>query len=449
MSLFLTDTLTKEKREFVPLENNTVNIYSCGVTVYDLTHVGHARSFIVWDVLRRHLKWLGYSVKFVQNYTDIDDKIIAKANEQNQSIKEITEKYINEYEKDMTFLNVMLPDKMPRATDHLSEIRSMIKTLESKGAAYTLDGSVYFSVNTHENYGRLSGRILDNQKDNSGEFLKKNSFDFALWKASKPGEPSYSSYWGNGRPGWHIECSAMIWKEFGKTIDIHLGGSDLIFPHHENEIAQTEVATENQLSRWWLHSGMVLVDGKKMSKSLGNFTTIRSLQESGFSPMAIRLFVLQGHYRKPLDFTENALKMATNSWNKLNEVLLLKSSKETTEIDFDDKLRSYHNNFIDALNDDLNTSLAISVLFVLVKEIRVNNSDSYILLLCELSSILGLFGEQKSNISESEILEQIELRNSARKEKNFTLADEIREKLLTSGVKLEDTKDGTSFNFIV
>jgi len=449
MSLFLTDTLTKEKREFVPLENNTVNIYSCGVTVYDLTHVGHARSFIVWDVLRRHLKWLGYSVKFVQNYTDIDDKIITKANEQNQSIKEITEKYINEYEKDMTFLNVMLPDKMPRATDHLSEIRSMIKTLESKGAAYTLDGSVYFSVNTHENYGRLSGRILDNQKDNSGEFLKKNSFDFALWKASKPGEPSYSSYWGNGRPGWHIECSAMIWKEFGKTIDIHLGGSDLIFPHHENEIAQTEVATENQLSRWWLHSGMVLVDGKKMSKSLGNFTTIRSLQESGFSPMAIRLFVLQGHYRKPLDFTENALKMATNSWNKLNEVLLLKSSKETTEIDFDDKLRSYHNNFIDALNDDLNTSLAISVLFVLVKEIRVNNSDSYILLLCELSSILGLFGEQKSNISESEILEQIELRNSARKEKNFTLADEIREKLLTSGVKLEDTKDGTSFNFIV
>jgi cysteinyl-tRNA synthetase len=343
----------------------------------------------------------------------------------------------------------MLPDKMPRATDHLSEIRSMIKTLESKGAAYTLDGSVYFSVNTHENYGRLSGRILDNQKDNSGEFLKKNSFDFALWKASKPGEPSYSSYWGNGRPGWHIECSAMIWKEFGKTIDIHLGGSDLIFPHHENEIAQTEVATENQLSRWWLHSGMVMVDGKKMSKSLGNFTTIRSLQESGFSPMAIRLFVLQGHYRKPLDFTENALKMATNSWNKLNEVLLLKSSKETTEIDFDDKLRSYHNNFIDALNDDLNTSLAISVLFVLVKEIRVNNSDSYILLLCELSSILGLFGEQKSNISESEILEQIELRNSARKEKNFTLADEIREKLLTSGVKLEDTKDGTSFNFIV
>jgi cysteinyl-tRNA synthetase len=449
MSLFLTDTLTKEKREFVPLENNTVNIYSCGVTVYDLTHVGHARSFIVWDVLRRHLKWLGYAVKFVQNYTDIDDKIIAKANEQNQSIKEITEKYINEYEKDMTFLNVMLPDKMPRATDHLSEIRSMIKTLESKGAAYTLDGSVYFSVNTHENYGRLSGRILDNQKDNSGEFLKKNSFDFALWKASKPGEPSYSSYWGNGRPGWHIECSAMIWKEFGKTIDIHLGGSDLIFPHHENEIAQSEVATENQLSRWWLHSGMVMVDGKKMSKSLGNFTTIRSLQESGFSPMAIRLFVLQGHYHKPLDFTENALKMATNSWNKLNEVLLLKSSKETTEIDFDDKLRSYHNNFIDALNDDLNTSLAISVLFVLVKEIRVNNSDSYILLLCELSAILGLFGEQKSNISESEILEQIELRNSARKEKNFTLADEIREKLLTSGVKLEDTKDGTSFNFIV
>ena len=449
MSLFLTDTLTKEKREFVPLENNTVNIYSCGVTVYDLTHVGHARSFIVWDVLRRHLKWLGYSVKFVQNYTDIDDKIITKANEQNQSIKEITEKYINEYEKDMTFLNVMLPDKMPRATDHLSEIRSMIKTLESKGAAYTLDGSVYFSVNTHENYGRLSGRILDNQKDNSGEFLKKNSFDFALWKASKPGEPSYSSYWGNGRPGWHIECSAMIWKEFGKTIDIHLGGSDLIFPHHENEITQTEVATENQLSRWWLHSGMVMVDGKKMSKSLGNFTTIRSLQESGFSPMAIRLFVLQGHYRKPLYFTENALKMATNSWNKLNEVLLLKSSKETTEIDFDDKLRSYHTNFIDALNDDLNTSLAISVLFVLVKEIRVNNSDSYILLLCELSAILGLFGEQKSNISESKILEQIELRNSARKEKNFTLADEIREKLLTSGVKLEDTKDGTSFNFIV
>jgi len=449
MSLFLTDTLTKEKREFVPLENNTVNIYSCGVTVYDLTHVGHARSFIVWDVLRRHLKWLGYAVKFVQNYTDIDDKIIAKANEQNQSIKEITEKYINEYEKDMTFLNVMLPDKMPRATDHLSEIRSMIKTLESKGAAYTLDGSVYFSVNTHENYGRLSGRILDNQKDNSGEFLKKNSFDFALWKASKPGEPSYSSYWGNGRPGWHIECSAMIWKEFGKTIDIHLGGSDLIFPHHENEIAQTEVATENQLSRWWLHSGMVMVDGKKMSKSLGNFTTIRSLQESGFSPMAIRFFILQGHYRKPLDFTENALKMATNSWNKLNEVLLLKSSKETTEIDFDDNLRSYHNNFIAALNDDLNTSLAISVLFALVKEIRANNSDSYILLLCELSSILGLFGEQKSNISESEILEQIELRNSARKEKNFNLADEIREKLLTSGVKLEDTKDGTSFNFIV
>lgn len=325
-NLTLTNTFTRTRERFIPLKEGEVTIYCCGVTVYDFCHLGHARSYIAWDVLRRYLIWLGYRVTFVQNYTDIDDKIISRAKENNITIEEVSERNIAAYVSDMAALNITPADRMPRATTSLDAIRSLIQDLESKGAAYSMEGDVYFAVTKHSGYGKLSGRAIEDQRKNaSGRITdgnhKKHPSDFALWKGAKPGEPSYPSPWGDGRPGWHIGCSAMIHQEFGGTIDIHLGGADLIFPHHENEIAQSEVANREPLARYWLHNGMVNVGGEKMSKSLGNFVTIRGLLASGVNPMALRVFVLQANYRKPLDFTSEALEAASLGWGKLNAAL--------------------------------------------------------------------------------------------------------------------------------
>ncbi|MFN7900964.1 MAG: cysteine--tRNA ligase, partial [Synechococcaceae cyanobacterium] len=328
MTLRLTNTLTRTCEDFVPLEDRRVTIYCCGVTVYDLCHVGHARSYLVWDVLRRYLSWSGYNVTYIQNFTDIDDKILARAAQEDAAIETITERNIAAYFQDMDALNILRPDRMPRATQCLDGIRAMIAQLEARGAAYSADGDVYFAVLKQADYGKLSGRDLSSQRDDASgrlsdaeEARKRNPFDFALWKGAKPGEPSYPSPWGSGRPGWHIECSAMVRQELGDTIDIHLGGADLIFPHHENEIAQSEAATGKPLARYWLHNGMVNVGGEKMSKSLGNFTTIRALLELGITPMALRLFVLQAHYRKPLDFTRAGLDAASAGWERLKAAL--------------------------------------------------------------------------------------------------------------------------------
>ena len=328
MTLRLTNTLTRRVEPFEPLIPGQVSIYCCGVTVYDLCHLGHARSYIVWDVLRRYLIWRGFAVTFVQNFTDIDDKILQRAAQEGSSMKEVSERNIQAYQADMAALHILPADRMPRATRSLDAIRALIAELEAKGAAYSADGDVYFAVMKQADYGKLSGRQLEEQQEGASgrtgaaeEARKQHPFDFALWKGAKPDEPSFPSPWGPGRPGWHIECSAMVREELGDTIDIHLGGADLIFPHHENEIAQSEAASGKPLARWWLHNGMVNVGGEKMSKSLGNFTTIRALLESGVNPMALRLFVLQAHYRKPLDFTAEALQAAATGWEGLEAAL--------------------------------------------------------------------------------------------------------------------------------
>ncbi|MEX0588964.1 MAG: cysteine--tRNA ligase, partial [Cyanobium sp.] len=440
-------------------------------TVYDLCHLGHARSYIAWDVLRRYLSWCGYRVTFVQNYTDIDDKILNRAAEEGSSMEAVSERNIEAFVADMARLNILPPDRMPRATQSLGAIRALIEELEAKGAAYSADGDVYFAVMKHAGYGKLSGRDLAEQQDNAAGRVaseegarKQHPFDFALWKGAKPGEPSFPSPWGLGRPGWHIECSAMVREELGDTIDIHLGGADLIFPHHENEIAQSEAATGHELARYWLHNGMVNVGGQKMSKSLGNFTTIRALLDSGVSPMTLRLFTLQAHYRKPLDFTAEALEAAATGWKGLNAALGLAASTPSTDAD---PLPSARERFVAAMDDDLNTSAALAVLFELAKPLRslanrLERGDASAageaaspalaaqgMLLRELAGVLGLqhetdtsSGPAAGSPDDANIQAQIEARLAAKAARNFTEADRIRNALKAQGIELIDRPGG-------
>ncbi len=494
MSLRLTNTLSKKTEKFIPLKAGHVSIYCCGVTVYDLCHLGHARSYIIWDVLRRYLIWKGYKVNFIQNFTDIDDKILARAKKENCTMNEISEKNIKEFHQDMDALGILRPDQMPRATKCLDGIKALIEKLEKKGAAYSIDGDVYFSVMKHSEYGKLSRRDLSEQQLNADgriteeeESKKQNPFDFALWKRAKKGESSFPSPWGEGRPGWHIECSAMVLQELGETIDIHLGGADLIFPHHENEIAQSETATGKKLAKFWLHNGMVNVGGQKMSKSLGNFTTIRALLNKGISAMTLRIFILQAHYRKPLDFTKESLDAASKGWQRLNTTLCLGENHKTlkwpnndikeTSINglrkylINEPLAKFHQQFIDALDDDLNTSVALSVLFDLARPLKsvanqlahddipelIKNADKQVLyarwkLLVGLAYILGLKAEQtqKNTFKEeklgnkSYISEAIEKRKEAKLSGDFTTADRLRDELKAKGIELIDKKDGST-----
>jgi len=510
LTLRLTNTLTRAKADFVPLRAGQVSIYCCGVTVYDLCHLGHARSYIVWDVLRRYLIWLGYQVTFVQNYTDIDDKILARAAAEGSSMEAVSERNIKAFVADMAALNILPADRMPRATRSLDAIRSLIGDLEARGAAYSVDGDVYFAVLKHRDYGKLSGRDLAEQQDNASgrvatteEARKHHPFDFALWKGAKAGEPSFPSPWGPGRPGWHIECSAMVREELGTTIDIHLGGADLIFPHHENEIAQSEAASGQELARWWLHNGMVNVDGEKMSKSLGNFTTIRALLESGVSPMTLRLFVLQAHYRKPLDFTTAALEAAATGWKGLNAALGLPGpgaptsepspeppttgggggtslpssapacaplAAEQPEVGAGSHdLADSRRRFTAAMDDDLNTSAALAVLFDLARPLRAlanrierGDADAIgaaaseaiqapLALLTELAGVLGLqyeAGPSKRSGSEGldngAITALIEQRRTAKAGRDFAEADRIRDELRGQGIELIDRPGGST-----
>jgi cysteinyl-tRNA synthetase len=481
MTLRLTNTLTRRVEEFLPLQPGQVSIYCCGVTVYDLCHLGHARSYIAWDVLRRYLLWSGYRVTFVQNYTDIDDKILGRAAAEGSSMEAVSERNIDAFVADMARLNILPPDSMPRATRSLDAIRQLIGELEAKGAAYSADGDVYFAVMKHAGYGKLSGRDLSEQQDNASgrvaseeEARKQHPFDFALWKGAKPGEPSFPSPWGPGRPGWHIECSAMVREELGDTIDIHLGGADLVFPHHENEIAQSEAATGQELARYWLHNGMVNVGGQKMSKSLGNFTTIRGLLDSGVSPMTLRLFTLQAHYRKPLDFTAEALEAAATGWKGLNAALGLVASASATGTAtpperLPPELAAARARFAAAMDDDLNTSAALAVLFELGKPLRslanrLERGDAAAAaeatsptlaaqgqLLLELAGVLGLQHELRSTDaspsgstipSETEIEALIEQRRSAKAARDFSRADQIRDQLRSQGIELIDRPGG-------
>ena len=476
------NTLTKSIEVFKPI-NDEVKIYCCGVTVYDLCHLGHARSYIAWDVLRRFLIYSKYKVRYVQNFTDIDDKILRRAKEENSSMKKVSEKNIIEFHKDMDALGIMRPDSMPRATNHICNICSFITILEEKGYAYSKDGDVYYSVSKNKNYGKLSNQNIQEQNINqqgrmtNDENSKKiTPQDFALWKKAKNDEPYFNSPWGKGRPGWHIECSAMVKDELGDTIDIHLGGSDLIFPHHENEIAQSEAANGKKLANYWLHNGMVNVNGQKMSKSLRNFKTIRELTKSGISPMSLRYFVLTVNYRKPLDFTEEALKSASEAWRNINTALSFVDIIKDTYISFalneqeelieqkykekvQDEISQKKLKFADALSNDLNTAGAIAIIYKLATPLknfinqfqRLNNleitlNEKFFLInnfkvLKELSEVLGLKKEEiliKSRIKEEEILSLINERLGAKKIKNYAKADDIRNLLKEKGIELID-----------
>ncbi len=476
MALQLYNTLTRKKEAFEPLEPGKVNMYCCGVTVYDYCHLGHARCYVAWDVLRRYLTWRGYEVTYVQNFTDIDDKILKRALTEKSSMEEVSEKYIAAYMEDMARLNVLEADQYPRATHTLDGIKRLIHDLEQKDVAYASEGDVYFSVRKFDGYGKLSNRKLeDMEAGRSGrvdapataeDSKKQDPFDFALWKAAKPGEPFWESPWGDGRPGWHIECSAMVRDRLGDTIDIHMGGADLQFPHHENEIAQSEAVTGKPLSTVWLHNGMVNVGGEKMSKSLGNFTTIRkTLDEAGIHPMVLRLFLLQGQYRKPIDFTEEAIASTANGWETLTGGLLF-GEQFGEQLGWDasaevDLLADVCDRFNDAMDDDANTSAALAVLFELAKELRrVGNilshggeltEDSQLLqqqwkTIVALADILGLRAQAEEAAADGLDAEAIEAliaqRKTAKAEKNYAESDRIRDELKAQGITLIDKPGG-------
>ncbi|MEB3335055.1 MAG: cysteine--tRNA ligase [Cyanobacteriota bacterium] len=478
MPLRLTNTLTRRLEPFEPLVPGRVSIYCCGITVYDLCHLGHARAYIVWDVLRRFLGWRGYAVTFVQNVTDIDDKILQRAAREGRSMEEVSEANLQLALEDLARLNILPPDRMPRATLCLDGIRQLIGELQAKGVAYSADGDVYFSVMGYPDYGKLSGRDLARQEEGASgrvsaaeEARKRHPFDFALWKGAKPEEPSFPSPWGPGRPGWHIECSAMARQELGETIDLHLGGADLIFPHHENEIAQSEAATGKALARYWLHNGMVNVGGEKMSKSLGNFTTIRALLASGVSPMTLRLFVLQAHYRKPLDFTAAALDAAATGWKGLNAALGLGSRQgadlgwQGEPLPLSDELAASRERFLAAMEDDLNTALALGELFDLARPLRalahqLRNQEEPTAsqrqlaprwrLLVELAGVLGLVEEPEAalpaeaSLDDGAIEALVERRKAAKASRDFAEADRIRADLRERGVELVDKPGGVT-----
>lgn len=460
----LYNTFSREKEIFRPINSNEVLIYACGPTVYNYIHIGNARPICVFDVLRRYLEYLGYNVKYVQNFTDIDDKIIKKAQENNTNYENISSKYIEEYKKDASGLNIKEASIHPKATENIKEIINIIQNLINKKFAYVLDnGDVYFRTKKFENYGKLSGQSTDELQSGariSVDETKENPLDFALWKSSKPGEPYWESPWGNGRPGWHIECSAMAQKYLGDTIDIHCGGQDLIFPHHENEIAQSECFTDKKFANYWVHNGYINVNNNKMSKSLNNFFTVREISEKyGYEP--IRFLMISSHYRTPINFSEEIIIQCKNSLERLynfkqNLDFILENSEDNTQkYDFD--LKIYKQKFLGALNDDLNTADAISVMFELIKDVNINILNKNKIckfeilniknLFEEFVNILGLLYENKKNIKNEDIEIQnlIKLREKARKEKNWKLADEIRDKLKLLNITIEDTPQGTKF----
>jgi len=481
MTLTLYNTLTRSKEPFKPQAPGKVGMYYCGVTVYDYCHLGHARACIVWDVVRRYLQWRGYDVQYVQNFTDIDDKILNRARQERSSMEAVAERFIQAYFEDMDRLNVKRADKYPRATHTLDGIQRLIDELEQKGYAYPEAGDVYYEVRKFADYGKLSGRKLEDlQAGASGRVdvedeiqKKRDPFDFALWKAAKPGEPALESPWGAGRPGWHIECSAMVRAHLGETIDIHAGGADLIFPHHENEIAQSEAVTGVPLARYWMHNGMVTVDGDKMSKSEGNFITIRELLNRPTDPMAVRLLVLQAQYRKPIDFTEEAIAAAQNGWMTLKEGLLFGyqygsalgwnpatsadcSNREKLDPDAVERFQT-------VVDDDFNFPGGLAVLFELAKDQilhernllthtgKIGTSPAVLeqqwhTLVC-LAQVLGFEVQPETSVtfgdlSDAEIESWVQQRQTARKARDFARADQIRDQLQAQGITLIDSPDG-------
>jgi len=472
MSLKIYNTLTRKKEEFIPIKKGEVGMYVCGPTVYNFIHIGNARPFIIFEVVRRYLKFKGYKVKYIQNSTDIDDKMINNARKLNVTVSELAEKFIKEYFIDADSLNIGRADIHPRATEHIKEIIELVKGLEEKGCAYVIDGDVFFDVSKFNGYGKLSGQDIEELKSGARvevDERKREAIDFALWKKSKEGEPSWESPWGRGRPGWHIECSAMSMKYLGKTFDIHAGGSDLIFPHHENEIAQSEAYTSQPFVKYWMHNGYLCLNNQKMSKSLGNIMKVREIRQK-YEGEVIRYFILSAHYRSPLNFSEEQLQQAQSSLQRLNNIVfnikyLLKQGKFKESKDNDNELilekrKESEQQFIKAMDDDFNTPVALSRLFGFAREVNIYLNSPGVknkLVLEEIyefyhnfaGQILGILKEVNSEVNfEKEIKNLIKEREEARKAKNWKKSDKIRDELREKGVILEDTPEGVRWKRI-
>ena len=462
------NTLTRKKEEFVPLEDNKVKMYVCGPTVYNLIHIGNARPMICFDTVRRYLEYKGYDVNYVSNFTDVDDKIIKKANEEGVSAEEISTRYIAECKKDMDGMNIKPATTHPLATQEIPGMIDMIQTLIDRGYAYEKNGTVYYRTRKFEGYGKLSKKNIDeleaghrddaHQLKVSGEDEKEDPLDFVLWKPKKEGEPYWESPWSQGRPGWHIECSVMSKKYLADEIDIHAGGEDLIFPHHENEIAQSEAANGVPFSKYWMHNAFLNIDNKKMSKSMGNFFTVREISEE-YDLQVLRFFMLNAHYRNPINFSRELMESAKNSLDRIitsvdNLKHLIANGRQgdmtEEEKELLDKTKEFYDKFDAAMDDDFNTADAISAVFELVKLANSNsssdNSREYINTLknkiTTLTDILGLKTEKKEEMLDGDIEALIAERQQARKDKNFARADEIRDELLAKGIVLEDTREG-------
>jgi len=461
MKLF--NSLTRKKEEFVPLVPGQVSMYNCGPTVYNFIHVGNARPLVTFDTLRRYFIYKGYDVRFVLNFTDIDDKLINKAKEENITVKEVADRYIQAFKEDAGALGIYQYNTInPKATDYITQMVDFIEALIEKGAAYQVDGNVYFSIESAKDYGKLSKKNIDELVSGARIDVnedKRNPMDFVLWKKEKPGEPSWDSPWGRGRPGWHIECSVMAKALLGETIDIHSGGEDLQFPHHENEIAQSETLSGKPFANYWLHNGMIFVDNQKMSKSLGNFFTLKEIQEE-YDMEVLRFFLLSAHYRKPINFSREIMDQNRNGLERLYgakknlEFLLEKDLPDTLENDeaIIGGINEFEASFEKSMDDDLNTADAVAALFDLVKYTNSNFSEEssrkvvqygYDTLM-KLAMVLGIL-TKKDEILDDEIQKLIEDRNEARKNKDFAKADQIRDGLLDQGIVLEDTRDGVKW----
>ncbi len=464
------NSMSRQKEEFVPIQPGKVSIYACGPTVYNFIHVGNARPIILFDVLRRYFEYRGYDVTFVQNFTDVDDKIIKRANEEGITSQEVAEKYIKEYFTDAQGLGVRPATIHPKATENMQQIIDMVQTLIDKGYAYPVgNGDVYYRTLKFKGYGKLSHQPIEDLQSGAriavGD-VKENPLDFALWKAAKPGEPAWDSPWGPGRPGWHIECSAMSNRYLGKTIDIHCGGEDLQFPHHENEIAQSEAANGCEFVHYWMHNGFLNIDNRKMSKSLGNFFTVREAAEA-YGYETIRLFMLSAHYRSPLNYSADILHQAQNSLDRLysaeDHLKYLAANgaegdKNAAEAALADTFDSYRQRFDEAMDDDFNTANAISVLFELVRAINIATADenqptkagaqACLDMVHEFTDVLGLLYSRKEESLDEKVEQMIADRQAARAAKNWAEADRIRDELKAMGIELKDTKQGVQWKKI-